>query len=37
VVVTDQQKSKLQAQAAAGGPQVRILESYVSEYNASFQ
>ncbi len=37
VVVTDQQKAKLQAQAAAGGPQVRILESYVDEYNATFQ
>lgn len=37
VVVTDQQKAKLQAQAAAGGPEVRVLESYVDEYNASFQ
>ena len=37
VVVTEQQKSKLQAQAAAGGPEVRVLESYVDEYNASFQ
>jgi hypothetical protein len=37
VVVTDQQKAKLQAQAAAGGDQVRMLETYVQEYNASFQ
>jgi hypothetical protein len=37
VVVTEQQKAKLQAQAASGGPEVRILESYVKEYNASFQ
>jgi hypothetical protein len=37
VVVTEQQKAKLQGQAASGGPQVRILESYVEEYNASFQ
>lgn len=37
VVVTEQQKSKLQAQAASGGPEVRLLESYVEEYNATFQ
>ncbi len=37
VVVTDQQKNKLQEQAAAGGTEVRTLEAYVSEYNTSFQ
>lgn len=37
VVITEQQKSKLQAQIEAGGPQVRILEEYVQEYNASFE
>lgn len=37
IVVTEQQKFKLQAQAASGGPEVRILESYVDEYNASFR
>lgn len=37
VLITDQQKSKLEAQAEAGGPTVRTLEAYVQEYNASFQ
>jgi hypothetical protein len=37
VVVTDQQKAKLLAQAETGGPEVRLLESYVQEYNASFR
>ncbi|MBI4473081.1 MAG: hypothetical protein HY646_10460 [Acidobacteria bacterium] len=37
VVVTEQQQDKLEAQAAAGGPQVRTLATYVQEYNASFQ
>ena len=37
IVVTVQQKEKLQAQAETGGQQVRTLESYVHEYNASFQ
>ena len=37
IVVTDQQKEKLQAQAEAGGQQVRTLETYVAEYNASYQ
>jgi len=37
VVITEQQKSKLQAQIETGGPQVRTLEAYVQEYNASFE
>lgn len=37
IVVTDQQKAKLQAQAEGGGPQVRTLETYVQEFNSSFQ
>ena len=37
VVITEQQKAKLEAQVLSGGPQVRILETYVQEYNASFQ
>jgi hypothetical protein len=37
IVVTDQQKAKLEDQALAGGPQVRTVEAYVQEYNASFQ
>ena len=37
VVVTDHQKAKLEAQVLTGGPEVRILETYVQEYNASFQ
>jgi len=37
IVVTDQQKEKLQAQAEAGGRQVRTLETYLAEYNASYQ
>lgn len=37
VVVSEQQKAKLEAQVATGGPQVRILETYVEEYNSSFQ
>lgn len=37
VVVTEQQKAKLDAQAISGGPQVRTLERYVDEYNASFE
>lgn len=37
VVITEQQKSKLKAQAEAGGPQVRTLETYIQEYNASFE
>ncbi len=36
VVITEQQKFKLEAQAQIGGPQVRTLEAYVTEYNASF-
>lgn len=37
VVVTEQQKLKLEAQVHTGGPQVRTLGTYVQEYNASFQ
>jgi len=37
VTVTDQQRAKLEAQALAGGPQVRLMEHYVREYNDSFQ
>lgn len=37
VVITDQQKAKLETQAATGGPQVRTMDTYVEEYNASFQ
>ena len=37
VVITDHQKAKLDAQVLTGGPQVRTLETYVQEYNASFQ
>ncbi|MCX8140472.1 MAG: hypothetical protein N3E46_12400 [Gemmataceae bacterium] len=37
VVITEQQKSKLQSQIEAGGPQVRTLEEYVREYNDSFE
>ena len=37
VLITEQQKSKLQAQIETGGPQVRTLEAYLQEYNASFE
>jgi len=37
VVITDQQKTKLETQIQTGGPQVRTLETYVQEYNASFE
>src|SRR5438094_8929998 len=37
VVITEQQRTKLGAQALAGGPQVRTLEAYVEEYNTSFE
>lgn len=37
VVITEQQKSKLETQIETGGPQVRTLEAYVQEYNASFE
>jgi hypothetical protein len=36
VVITEQQKSRLEAQMVAGGTQVRTLENYVLEFNASF-
>jgi hypothetical protein len=37
IIVTEQQKAKLNLQMASGGPQVRTVEKYVEEYNASFQ
>ncbi len=37
VVITEQQKAKLETQVLTGGPQVRTVETYVQEYNASFQ
>lgn len=37
VVITDQQKTKLETQVETGGPQVWTLEAYVQEYNASFE
>lgn len=37
VVISEQQKTKLTDQVFTGGPQVRTLEAYVQEYNASFE
>jgi len=37
VVITEQQKTRLDAQPFTGGPQVRTLETYVQEYNTSFE
>jgi len=37
VVITDQQKAKLETQVQTGGPQVRTLETYVQEFNSSFE
>lgn len=37
VIITEQQKSKLEAQIGTGGPEVRTREVYVREYNASFK
>ncbi|MDQ4065856.1 MAG: hypothetical protein M3161_07400, partial [Actinomycetota bacterium] len=37
VVVTDAEKKKLVEQAAAGGPETRLLETYLKEFNASFE
>lgn len=37
IVVTEQQKAKLEAQALAGGPRVRTMDAYVREFNESFQ
>lgn len=36
VTITEQQKSRLEAQIDGGGVQVRTLEQYVQEFNASF-
>jgi hypothetical protein len=37
VVITEQQKSKLESQMQTGGPQVRTVEKYVQEFNSSFE
>lgn len=37
VVITEQQKDKLETQALSGGLQVRTVASYIQEYNSSFQ
>jgi hypothetical protein len=37
VVITEQQKVKLEAQAETGGAVVRTLDNYVREFNASFE
>lgn len=37
VVITEQQKTKLETQAESGGAVVRTLENYVQEFNASFE
>lgn len=37
VVITEQQKSKLETQVLTGGPQVRTVDNYIQEFNTSFQ
>jgi hypothetical protein len=37
IVITEQQKSKLEKQMEDGGPEVRVVEKYVHEFNQSFQ
>ncbi len=37
VVITEQQKEKAEAQAIAGGPELRTLDVYSREFNESFQ
>ncbi len=37
VVITEQQKAKVEAQATAGGPQLRTFDVYVREFSQSFQ
>jgi hypothetical protein len=37
VVISEQQKTKLEQQMASGGVQLRTAETYVQEFNASFQ
>jgi hypothetical protein len=37
VVITEQQKSKLESQVLTGGQQVRTVENYIQEFNTSFQ
>jgi hypothetical protein len=33
VIITEQQKAKLETQVLTGGPQVRTVETYIQEYN----
>lgn len=37
IVITEQQKAKLDTQVSLGGPQVRTIETYVREYNESYE
>jgi len=37
VVVSERQKERLETQLLTGGPQVRTLDAYLEEYNASFE
>jgi hypothetical protein len=37
IVISEQQKTKLEAQVHTGGPQVRTLGTYIQEYHESFQ
>jgi hypothetical protein len=37
VVITEQQKAKVEAQVAAGGPELRTLAVYAREFNESFK
>lgn len=37
VVITEQQKERVEAQALSGGPELRTLDVYAREFNASFQ
>jgi hypothetical protein len=36
VVITNEQKAKMDSQALAGGPEVRTVETFVREFNSSF-
>jgi len=37
IIITEQQKTKLETQVLTGGPQVRTKDVYIQEYNESFQ
>lgn len=37
IIISERQKEKTQAQAAAGGPQLRTLELFAQEFNETFQ